>query len=205
MDEKINFYSITTFKQVQEFHNIMPIENISSVIEYGILSHFNTVNLSHLDISMEEVQERRDKITVPNGLALHKYANLYFHARNPMMYKRRNKNICILRVSKQVLTIPNIVIADRNASSNYVNFLSINESSRLNIPFIFLEDWNDSEERYYYIKKSIKCVEVLIPNKVDYSYIIGAYVKNYNDKQKLIDSDFDKNIDIYKELFFYRG
>lgn len=37
---------------------------------------------------MAEAQERRDRKQVPGGLRLHQYANLYFHARNPMLYAR---------------------------------------------------------------------------------------------------------------------
>ena len=44
---------------------------------------------------MAEIQGRRDLVMVPNGRSLHEYANLYFDQRNPMMFKRRNEDICV--------------------------------------------------------------------------------------------------------------
>jgi hypothetical protein len=72
--------------RVTEFHCIMPLENIPSVLEHGILSHERMASLPHRSVAMQGVQERRDLKQVPGGLKLHQYANLYFHARNPMLY-----------------------------------------------------------------------------------------------------------------------
>ena len=76
--------------------------------------------------SLETVQEKRDVKRVPGGLALHEYANVYFHARNPMMSTRRNEahRLCVLRVSPEILNVPGAVIADQNAASKYVRFLA---------------------------------------------------------------------------------
>ncbi len=59
---------------------------------------------------MEEIQERRDLKRVPGGLKLHQYANLYFHARNPMLFKRKDKagSLCVLRISIEVRHIDGI-------------------------------------------------------------------------------------------------
>ncbi|MEI7898996.1 MAG: DarT ssDNA thymidine ADP-ribosyltransferase family protein, partial [bacterium] len=83
--------------RVTELHNIMPIRNLVSVRLYGILSHNAVAALPHADVSMQEVQDKRDKKTVPNGLALHDYANLYFCARNPMMFKCKDErqDLCV--------------------------------------------------------------------------------------------------------------
>lgn len=197
----INFYSIIKFSQISEFHNIMPIDNIPNVISNGILSYEEVQRIEHNSIAMNEVQERRDKITL-NGKNLHQYANLYFHARNPMMFKRKNKNICVLRINKNISRLPNVVFSDRNASSEYANFYTIKGVHQLDYESIFCKDWTDENEIRYYEMKSKKCAEILVPSKVDYPQIIGAYVKSESDKQILLDLGFDKQIDINKELFF---
>ena len=69
-------------KRVTELHCIMPIRNIPSVVAHGILSHESAGKLMHHSVAMQPMQERRDVKTVPGGLRLHQYANLYFHARN---------------------------------------------------------------------------------------------------------------------------
>jgi hypothetical protein len=111
--------------RVTEFQCIMPLENIPSVLKHGILSNEGAAKLPHRSVAMQEVQERRDLKQVPRGLKLHQYANLYFHARNPMMYKRKESvaDLCVLCVSLDVLKVEGVVLADCNASSNYVRFL----------------------------------------------------------------------------------
>ena len=74
--------------RVTEFHCIMPISNIASVMTHGILSYDRASKLRHRSIALQPVQDRRDKKQVSGGLKLHQYANLYFNARNPMMFKR---------------------------------------------------------------------------------------------------------------------
>lgn len=102
----------------------MPLVNILSVLEHGILSYERAAKLKHHSVAMHEVQDRRDKKQVPHGLKLHQYANLYFHAGNPMLYKRKDdaENICVLRISTEVLQIEGVVITDCNAASQYVRF-----------------------------------------------------------------------------------
>ena len=80
--------------------NIQAIDNIPSIIQRGSLSKFK-----HTSIAMQEVQNRRETVIIPNGMALHKYANLYFDPKNPMLYKRKdeNDNICILKVNCSIL------------------------------------------------------------------------------------------------------
>src|SRR5262249_62402948 len=103
----------------------MPMANLPSVMERGILSYERTAKLPHHSVALQPVQEKRDQKHVPGGLRLHQYANLYFHARNPMMFKRRPEapNLCVLRVSTQVLELEGTVISDQNAASDYVRFL----------------------------------------------------------------------------------
>src|SRR6266702_230791 len=98
----------------------MPIANIGSVILHGILSYERAAKLEHHSVAMQPVQDRRDQKQVPGGLRLHQYANLYFHARNPMMFKRLAEapDLCVLRVSTEVLQLEGAVISDQNAASD---------------------------------------------------------------------------------------
>jgi hypothetical protein len=123
--QETDFLVFQMDSRVTELQCIMPLENIPSVLKNGILSNERAANLSHRSVAMQEVQERRDLKQVPRGLKLHQYANLYFHARNPMMYKRKAHvdDLCVLCVSLDVLQVEGVVLADCNASSNYVRFL----------------------------------------------------------------------------------
>jgi hypothetical protein len=112
--------------RVTELHCIMPIANITSVMEHGILSYEHAAKLQHHSVALQPVQDRRDQKRVPGGLKLHQYANLYFHARNPMLYKRKDDvaDLCILRVSVAALGGSGTVMTDCNAASDYVRFLA---------------------------------------------------------------------------------
>jgi hypothetical protein len=105
--------------RVSELHCIMPIANLASVMTNGILSYERAARLPHHSVALQPVQDRRDKKLVPGGLRLHQYVNLYFHARNPMLFKRLAEapNLSILQVSTEVLTVPGTVISDQNAAS----------------------------------------------------------------------------------------
>lgn len=129
---------------------------------------------------MAAIQDRRAKKVVPGGLRLHDYANLYFNARNKMMSKKRleHDRLCVLRVSPDVLHLPKAVIADQNASSNYVAFLSSPEGlQRLHAEEVFVRSWKcPGEEHREWRLGSIVCAELLVPHQIASKFIIGAYV-----------------------------
>jgi hypothetical protein len=185
----------------------MPIENIPSVMEYGILSNKLAESLPHVSVAMESVQQKRAEKKLPDGKVLHDCANVYFHARNPMMYKRRNEsdNLCILQVSKEILKIDGVWISDGNAaaSAKYVKFCRPCEmDAYLNYEYIFAERWSDMPSFYGSPRKHAKCAEVLVPERIPSEYITGAYVVNESCKQKLTNKGLQKPITIDANLFF---
>ena len=94
-------------QRVTELHCIMPLTNVASVMAHGILSYELAARLPHHSVAMQPVQDKRDRKQVPGGLKLHQYANLYFHARNPMLFKRKDEaaNLCVLCLSRRVLAL----------------------------------------------------------------------------------------------------
>jgi hypothetical protein len=192
-------------RRVKELHSIMPIANIPSVLRRGILSHDRCRRIVHEDVSMAPVQDRRDPIRVPGGLKLHKYANVYFDARNPMMSACRDQaeRLCVLSISIKILQIEGAVITDRNAAStDYVRFLAPKDWHLLDFEKIYARDWRHQEKIEYWNHKSIKCAEVLIPNSIDPGYIKGAYVVSTAAKDLLKDCGFTLPIKIEPALFF---
>lgn len=165
--------------RVTELHCIMPIGNLVSVMQQGVLSHERAAKLKHHSVALQPVQDKRDQKQVPGGLKLHQYANLYFHARNPMMFKRQSEapNLCVLRVSIEVLELEGAVISDQNAASGYVRFLHPKQWQVLDFDAIYAMDWrHPGNPAAYYRHSSQKCAEVLVPQHVEARYISGAYV-----------------------------
>jgi hypothetical protein len=167
-------------RQVLEFHFIAPIANVGSILQHGIISHNRATRLSHRDISMPDIQQRRAKKRVFGGLALHDYANLYFNGRNKMMAKKRPQyaELCVLRVVPDVLDLPGAVIADRNASMTYVLFVESPAGlKKLSYEEVFVRSWvcPGDEFRQRRLGAAV-CAELLIPHKIESKFIFGAYV-----------------------------
>ncbi|MBE5839399.1 DUF4433 domain-containing protein [Butyrivibrio sp.] len=186
-------------------YNIQSIDNIPSIMARGLLSNEKASSIEHISIAMQEVQERRDVVYVPNGMPLHKYANLYFDSKNPMLYKKKeeNENLCILKFSIKVLDIDGAIVSDSNASSQYASFYSPEDGlERIDFDLVYAKDWTDENRFVYFHKKSVKCAEVLIPYKVPFDYVIGAAVYDKSAEQKLLNMGFDRKIYVDHDCFF---
>ncbi len=193
--------------RVTEFQCIMPMANIPSVLQHGILSFDRAVKIEHQSVALEEAQLKRDSKQVPGGLLLHQYANLYFHARNPMMSKRRAEapNLCVLRVSTSILQIEGVVLADRNAAGGdrWVRFLHPRQWMVLDFDRIYSMDWRDSDKFEYFDKKRKKCAEALVPHKVPPEYLTGAYVVSDAAARRLCTLGFQLPVTVDADLFFH--
>ncbi len=162
-----------------EIHYILPIDNLASVLRLGLLSHNRMKRAPHNSIADEVVQERRKGVVVPQGRPLHDYVNLYFHARNPMMFRRKEqwRTTCVLAVDVSCLDLPRVVITDRNASAKYCLFKPAPGGlAVVNRELVFARSWKDEVKTEYWRKKSIRCAEVLAPDRLDHSYITKIYV-----------------------------
>jgi hypothetical protein len=190
--------------RVVELHNIMPIDNIKSVLEHGILCHEEAARLPHADVSMAAVQDRRDLVSVPGGLRLHQYANLYFDARNPMMFKRNGQahSLCVLAVSTSIFKLKGVVITDQNASSKYVRFYAPDYIKALDFEKIYADDWRHENQIDYWRHKSAKCAEVLVPRVIPVKYVIKAYVASCVAEERLKETGFQQPIELNPRLFF---
>ena len=157
----------------------MPMANLVSVMQQGVLSHERAVRVPHRSVALQPVQEKRDQKQVPGGLKPHQYANLYFHARNPMMFRRRDQahDLCVLRISTMVFALPGTVITDQNAASDYVRFLHPRQWQVLDFDAIYAMDWRHPDDQIaHWRHSSQKCAEVLVPQRVEPLNVTGAYV-----------------------------
>ena len=183
----------------------MPMTNIRSVVAHGLLSYARAAALAHASVAMQPVQDRRDQKIVPGGLKLHQYANLYFHARNPMLYKRLGEAdaLCVLRISTEVLALDGAVISDQNAASDYVRFLHPSQWQFLDFDAIYAMNWKHPDDQIAeWRHKSRKCAEVLVPNRVESRFLRGAYVIDAQAEQRLRGLGFEMPISVDPVLFF---
>jgi hypothetical protein len=136
-------------------------------------------NVQHLSVANADVQARRAATQVPGGLPLHQYANIYFYARNPMMFSLREQHpyLCVLSIHPSILDVVGVVIADRNASSDYVRFApAATGLVGIDRERVFAVYWTHSDPIEARRHKSEMCAEVLVPGGILPRYIQHAYV-----------------------------
>src|SRR6266702_1581952 len=191
--------------RVSELHYIVPIVNLTSIMERGILSHRRAETVDHASVADENIQDLRRNKRVPNGRLLHDYANTYFDARNPMMYKRlaRRTELAVIRISPDILDIPGALITDGNAASGGTRFdpspagLTVLDEER-----VYAVSWMDSDTWAYYEKKRQRCAEVLVPDVIAPSFLIGGYVCEQAVLGPCRDAAPDLEVVVSRRVFF---
>ena len=168
-----------TIDEIFELHFITLIENVPSIVNLGILSYREARRLKPSSVANPDIQARRRNKSVPNAGQLHSYANLYFHARNPMMcaIQGRREELVVLKVNRQVLYEEGVIISDGNAAGDYTRFYESPAGlSFLSSGLVFARDWRSPDQITYWRQKSARCAEVLVPRLVQAHFIEGAYV-----------------------------
>lgn len=172
--------------RVTELHYITPVANLRSITAHGVLSHNRASTRHPVSVAAEEVQDRRARKRVPGGRPLHDYANLYFDARNPMMYVMYKRNdgrvpLTVLRLDPAILDVPGSVITDGNAASVHTWFSpSPSGLLRLDENRVYADWWDDPDSLVKAAQKRARCAELLVPDRVEPRFILGCYVEHWN-------------------------
>lgn len=178
-------------------------ENLESILEHGILSHNNAEEVDHISIANEEVQDRRASVILPSGESLHSYANLYFWARNGMMYRRRETpGLCVIRVSNQVLDVPGAYYSTRNASADGADFFECDgDFEQLDESRLYSKTWM-SDNGPDHDKMQCMQAEVLIPDRIGVQFIECIYVRTKEEAETLKRRFPGLDVRVYPGLFF---
>ncbi|MFZ5865568.1 MAG: DUF4433 domain-containing protein [Thermodesulfobacteriota bacterium] len=194
---------------LSELHYIAPIANVGSIMEHGILCRRRASRLNPASVANVEIVAKRSAKRVPGGGPLDIYVNLYISARNPMLYRLQSQHeeLCVLRVSTEVLDFQGAVIADGNAASGYTRFgPSPKGLAMIDYDSAFADSWWDpnDDEVTCWDKKRIRCAEVLVPDQVDPHHIQGAYVSSQRAQKLLMSTGFRLSVIVDSHLFFQR-
>src|SRR5260370_36022477 len=94
--------------------------------------------------------------------------------------RRHNSAICVLQIDAYVLDVPDVIVTDRNAASSWASFLTVGEGlEAIDHDRLFARSWKHPENMYdEWSHKSEKCAEVLVPDRAEARFVIGAYVAN---------------------------
>jgi len=88
--------------------------------------------------------------------------------------------------SPDVLDLDDVVVCSANASSKYVRFSMAHGGLKIvDKDKVFAKYWTDDDPIENFRKKAAKCAEVLVPDRVDASFIRLAYVANQVAKDRI--------------------
>ncbi len=167
---------------IRNLYYITHIDNLPSILEKGILSH-ERIEAEHVQsariYNTDIVNSRREKNT-PSQKSLWSYANLYFQARNPMMYRVVHQNgakdLAVVSVAKEILHTPGVFITDGNAANTPTQFYFPSDGLKMlrqQWKIVQNEWWNSLDGS----KRKIMA-ECLVPNSIAPEYINSVYVAN---------------------------
>jgi len=200
--------------EVRDLCYITPISNISSILQRGILSHSAVRQLQHESVANANVQQRRALRTVslPNGTSrsLHSYVNLYFCARNPMMYclQSRHCELCVITVSPDSLHANGVVIADGNAAARLTRFYaSPGGLAGIDAELVYARSWDHADPVEKDRRKKIKCAEVLVPDRVVVGLFTGIVVSRDESSEVvsrlLSEAGVNLPVEVSPDVFFH--
>jgi hypothetical protein len=118
--------------------------------------------------------------------------------------KVEHADLCVLRVNTEILDLPDIVVVDQNAASEYAGFHPAPSGLRkIDRDLVFAKYWthpnNPIDE---WLHGSIICSEVLVPDRIDPGFIRGAYVSCQEAKTAFEALGVDIAVTINSYLFF---
>jgi len=125
-----------------------------------------------------------------------------------MMFKvkatRGVADLTVLRVSADVLDLAGVVIADRNASSDHVRFASSPGGlSMIEQNVVFAAYWTHPGNPIAEMDHGSRvCAEVLVPDRVGATHIIGAYVPDDVSRERLLALAGGLEVTVRGEMFF---
>lgn len=188
------------------FYHMTHKDNLESVLHTGLLSH-NAVRaegILKIDISNNTIQENRKRKENIYGRSIHDYVPLYINPRNPMMHSRKVKSnisdIVVLEVVPHILVqAKETLFSDGNAAETQTNFYQ-NQDQMESINWHQLQEgtWSDDES------KRVMCSEILVPEKIDVSYINKIIVSssfNLDGILKLYPNHFGISLEVNNSYF----
>lgn len=195
------------YPDVRSLYYITHIDNVCSILERGILSHkkIEEEQIPSTPIYDSEIVNNRKERLTPANVSLWEYANSYFQARNPMLYRvinEKDKNdIVIIGVSGEVIEKQGrVFVTTGNAANNDTEIFSLKEGySKIPWKILKSEYWNNSDGS----KRRIMA-ECLVPESINSKYIDTVYVASPSVAEKLKAQTKHFNVEVVPEpnLFF---
>ena len=168
-------------KDIQGLYYITHKDNVRSILRHGILSHrqIEKHKMSPEHVYDEQIIARRGERLVADGKSLWDYANLFFQARNPMLYRvfrKENQPVVVLGLRRDVLNSPDAYVAVGNAAAAESEIFPVKEGKG---KILENENWKRIHAKYWHDYdggKRVIMAELLVPDAIPASLIDAVYV-----------------------------
>lgn len=116
-------------------------------------------------------------------------------------------SIAVLRIDKSVLDMPGVIISDGNAAANLTRFAPPTDEgfAIIDETAVFAEFWTHVNPQIQDERRRIRCAEVLVPDQVTPSFILGAYVSCKEAQDTLTGSGCEILVQRNEHLFFLQN
>jgi len=206
----INLFKLDVLKQCNVFtiNHMTHISNLKSIFEFGLLSHTNPYK--KVDISNQEVNDRRNKKEPVYNRNIHQYVPFYFNPRNAMLYRNQHmfgNDIIILGFDNSIIFNNDFILTNSNAAVDNIQYTNditdLFKQDFIDWEKVFSASWHDNGNPNYQVKQMMMA-EVLIYQKVASNYIKTIYCQNDQTKQYLINNFLTSKIQIIvkPDIFF---
>ncbi|MCX7425233.1 MAG: DarT ssDNA thymidine ADP-ribosyltransferase family protein [Planctomycetia bacterium] len=174
---------------IRNLYYITHIDNVASIVERGLLSHaeIDRQQVPYTRIYDDAIVSRRKEKRTPEGRSLWEYANLYFQARNPMMYRviheKGTDSLAVIAVRRDVMNTTGVVITDGNAASEPTQFFDLTRGMN-----VLSANWKTIQNEWWRGDDGSKrkiMAECLVPGRVGPECIEAIYVQRDDVKKKL--------------------
>lgn len=157
---------------------------------------------------MKEIQDRRAEKNVPGARPVHDYVNLFFDARNSMMYKRRAANaatelLVVVRVDPRVIDLDAVVVTDGNVANHATRFYQPAAGiAALDDGRVYAQSWVHPDLWEMNERKRQRSAEVLVPDVVPVEYLLGCYVRSRSSASHCQTLAPDWPVEVNDRVFF---
>lgn len=171
---------------VTQLYYITHRDNVPSILEKGILCHDAIVGqgVGYTQIYDEGIVNLRKSRLCPDGKSLWSFANLYFRAENPMLYRvtchNAVENIVVLGIRGDVLDREGVFISYGNAASQNSRIEPVTDSALSIITRQIQTIWWEAVDG-----KRKSMAECLVPERVPPEYIQSVYTPSYEAGEKI--------------------
>ena len=168
---------------IKALYYITHINNVPSILEHGILSHeyVEQQQIPFTPIYDGEIVSHRQGYYAPDGNNLWHFANLYFQARNPMLYRvtseKMSKNIVIFAVSPSVIDLPGAFVMTGNAASNPTVILPPDQGLE-----VVTKMWDVVQSEWWREEDGSKrkiMAECLVPGRISPDHLLTIFTSTH--------------------------